>query len=151
MDTKYMRMAINEAKKALLLGEVPVGAVIVRNNEVIAKAYNKKEKLNCCIKHAEILAIEKASKKVNNWRLDGCDIYITLEPCPMCASAIKQSRISNVYYGLSNSDKNNINIIKFIFNKDKNNNSCSYNCGYFSDEIDKLMKKFFEGVRNSKM
>ncbi len=103
MEEKFMRIAINEAKKALILGEVPVGAVIVKNGKIISKAYNKKEKLNSVTKHAEIIAVEKASKKINNWRLDGCDIYITLEPCPMCASAIKQARISNIYFGLSNS------------------------------------------------
>ena len=81
-------MAINEARKAYKMGEVPVGAVIVKDDVVIAKAYNKKEKYGCVTGHAEILAVEKASKKLNNWRLNGCDIYITLEPCPMCASAI---------------------------------------------------------------
>ncbi len=150
MEEKFMKIAINEAKKALILGEVPVGAVIVKEGKIISKAYNKKEKMNCVTKHAELIAVEKASKKINNWRLDGCDIYITLEPCPMCASAIKQARISNIYYGLSNSDSNNINIIKAIFNKDKNNNSCNYYCGYFSDEINLLMKSFFQDVRNSK-
>ena len=101
-------------------------------------------------KHAEIIAVEKASKKINNWRLDGCDIYITLEPCPMCASAIKQARISNIYFGLSNSDSNNFNIVKSILNRDKNNSSCNCYCGYFSDEINMLMKSFFMDVRNGK-
>ena len=114
---------------------------------MIAKAYNKKEKYGCVTGHAEILAVEKASKKLNNWRLNGCDIYITLEPCPMCASAIKQSRINNVYYGLSNSDKNNCELINAIFSKDKINSSCNVYCGYFSSEIEYLMKKFFETRR----
>lgn len=150
MEEKFMRIAINEAKKALILGEVPVGAVIVKNGKVLSKAYNKKEKLNSVVRHAEIIAVEKASKKINNWRLDGCDIYITLEPCPMCASAIKQARISNIYFGLSNSDSNNFNIVKSILNRDKNNNSCNCYCGYFSDEINMLMKSFFKDVRNGK-
>ena len=109
--------------------------------------YNKKEKYGCVTGHAEILAVEKASKKLNNWRLNGCDIYITLEPCPMCASAIKQSRINNIYYGLSNSDKNNRKLINAIFDKDKINSSCNVYCGYFSSEIECLMKKFFENRR----
>lgn len=150
MNDKFMLVAINEAEKALNLGEVPVGAVIVKDNKIIAKAYNIKEKNMCVTAHAEILAIEKASRKLKNWRLDGCDIYITLEPCPMCASAIKQARISNVYFGLSNSDSNNINIVKAIFNKDKNNSSCSYSCGYFQKEIDNLMKKCFIARRKEK-
>ncbi len=147
MKSKYMKMAINEARKAYKMGEVPVGAVIVKDDVVIAKAYNKKEKYGCVTGHAEILAVEKASKKLNNWRLNGCDIYITLEPCPMCASAIKQSRINNVYYGLSNSDKNNCELINAIFSKDKINSSSNVYCGYFSSEIEYLMKKFFETRR----
>ena len=150
MNGRYMLIAINGAKKALKLGEVPVGAVIVKDNKVIAKAYNKKEKLNCVTKHAEIIAVEKASKKLNNWRLNDCDIYVTLEPCPMCASAIKQSRIKNIYYGLSNQDKNNFKIVESILNKDKNNNECKITCGNFSFEIEKLMKKFFQMQRASK-
>ena len=150
MKEKYMLLAINEAKKALELGEVPVGAVIVKDDVVIAKAHNKKENLKSVTKHAEIIAVEKASKRLNNWRLDGCDIYITLEPCPMCASAIKQSRINNIYFGLSNSDKNNINIINSILYKDKNNKKCNISCGYFSFEIENMMKKFFQMRRNEK-
>lgn len=148
MNEKFMLMAINEAKKSLKMGEVPVGAVIVKNGIVIAKAHNKKELLKCCTMHAEIIAVEKTSKKLNNWRLNDCDIYITLEPCPMCASAIKQSRIKNIFFGLSNSDKNNIKIVKSILEKDKNNNECTFSCGYFENEISELMKKFFENRRN---
>lgn len=150
MEEKYMKMAIFEAKKALKIGEVPVGAVIVKNGVVLSKAYNKKEKLKNVTRHAEIIAIEKASKKIDNWRLNDCDIYITLEPCPMCASAIKQARISNIYCGLSNSDKNNLDIIKSVLNKDKINNSCNYSCGYFQFEIENMMKTFFKKTRNRK-
>ena len=150
MEDKFMKLAINEAKKALILGEVPVGAVIVKDGKILAKGYNKKEKLKNVTRHAEIIAIEKASKKIDNWRLNDCDIYITLEPCPMCASAIKQSRISNIYCGLSNSDENNISIVKAILNKDKINNSCNYSCGYFQKEIKDMMKTFFKNTRNRK-
>lgn len=143
-----MLLAIEEAKKAAMLGEVPVGAVIVKENKVLAKAYNLKEKLNMSTRHAEIIAVEKACKKLKNWRLTGCDIYITLEPCPMCASAIKQSRISNVYCGLANKDTNNLSIIKSIFDKDLINNSVNYSCGYFSNEIEELLKDFFSNIRN---
>lgn len=147
MQEKFMMIAIEEAKKAAILGEVPVGAVIVKDGKIVAKAYNKKEKLNSVTGHAELIAVERASRKLNNWRLDGCDIYITLEPCPMCASAIKQSRIRNVYYGLSNLDKNNKNIINSIFLKDKNNKECLSYCGYFSFEIKKMMQSFFKTTR----
>lgn len=150
MNEKFMIMAINEAKKAAKLGEVPVGAVIVKDNVVIAKAYNIKEKQQSVTRHAEIIAVEKASKKLENWRLDGCDIYITLEPCPMCASAIKQARINRIFYGLSNYDKNNENIIYSILEKDRNNRSCEVSCGYFEKEIEYMLKSFFKNRRLNK-
>ena len=99
-DEHYMNLAIKEAKKADRIGEIPVGAIIVDQlGNILAKAYNTKESKKISINHAEINAIIKANKKINNWRLNGCDIYITLEPCPMCASAIKQARINNIYCG----------------------------------------------------
>ena len=97
MNLKYMDLAFMEAKKAYDNNEVPIGVVIVKDNSVLSLSYNKVETNNCAIYHAEIQAIIDASKKVNNWRLDGCDMYTTLDPCPMCAGAIKQARISNVY------------------------------------------------------
>ena len=98
-EDKYMKEAIKEAKKAYLNGEIPVGAVIVYNDRIIARAHNEREKYNDVTKHAEINAIRKASKKLKNWRLLNCTMYVTLFPCPMCASAINQSRISKVIYG----------------------------------------------------
>ena len=94
-----MDLALEEARKAEKLGEVPVGAIIVKNGEIIAKAYNLKETLKNPLAHAEILAINEACKKLNNWRLSGCEMYVTLEPCPMCAGAILQSRIAKVHIG----------------------------------------------------
>lgn len=102
MDKYYMDIALKEAKKALKCGEVPVGAIIVKSNKIISKAYNKKEKSMNAIKHAEIIAISKASKKLKNWRLDDCTIYVTMEPCMMCCGAIEQSRISKIVYGTKN-------------------------------------------------
>ena len=147
MNEKYMIVAIEEAKKALSLNEVPVGAVIVYQDKIIARAYNKKEKLNCATKHAEILAIEKASKKIGNWRLSDCDLYVTLEPCPMCASAIVQSRIKNVYAGITSNDIKNAKIINEIFNNNYNNKPVNYSCGYFISNIETLLKKFFSKRR----
>ena len=102
MDEFYMQIAIKQAKKALKCGEVPVGAVIVKNNKIISKAFNKKEKLKNVTKHAEIIAISKACKKLKNWRLDDCKIYVTMEPCMMCSGAIEQSRIKKIVYGVKN-------------------------------------------------
>lgn len=94
-----LSLALEEARKAREKGEVPVGVVIIKNGEVIAKAHNLKETLNDPTAHAEILAIREACNKLNNWRLHGCEMYVTLEPCPMCAGAILQSRISKIYIG----------------------------------------------------
>jgi tRNA(adenine34) deaminase len=99
MNEIYLKEALKEASRALYLKEVPVGAVIVKDNEIIARAHNLKETLNDPTAHAEILVIRKAAELLNNWRLSGCDMYVTLEPCPMCASAISQSRISRLYIG----------------------------------------------------
>lgn len=95
----YMDIALEEAKKAMELGEVPVGAIIIKDNKIISKAHNLKETLNDPTAHAEILAIQKATKVLKNWRLSGCEMYVTLEPCPMCAGAILQSRISKLHIG----------------------------------------------------
>jgi Cytosine/adenosine deaminases len=94
-----MLEAIHEAKRSLILKEVPVGAVIVKEGKIIARAHNLRETLKDPTAHAEILAIKKASEALQNWRLSGCSMYVTLEPCPMCAGAILQSRISNLYIG----------------------------------------------------
>lgn len=117
----YMAIALEEAKKAYEADEIPVGAVIVRNGRILSKGYNLKERLNSPMAHAEVIAIERACKKINNWRLSGCDMYVTLEPCPMCASLIAQSRISKLYIGTFNKDMGAcgsvINLIDYdIFN-----------------------------------
>ena len=147
MDIKYMKMAYKEALKALKTDEVPVGAVIVKDGKVIARAYNMKESKHCGVYHAEILAIMKACKKISNWRLESCDIYVTLAPCPMCASAIKQSRISNVYCGLSNSDSYAMDVTKRILENNDINSSVNLYTDLFSDEISMLLKDFFENKR----
>ncbi len=96
---KYMEEALKEAKKAYDKDEVPVGAVIVKDDKIIARAHNLREKKNIFLAHAEILCLEKACKKLNSWRLDGCEMYVTLEPCAMCAGALTQSRIKKIYIG----------------------------------------------------
>ena len=114
MDCYYMNIAIKEAKKAYKYEEVPVGAIIVKNNEIIAKAYNKKEKTKNVTKHAEIIAISKACKKLKNWRLDGCEIYVTMEPCMMCCGAIEQSKIKKIVYGVKNENYGSTDQLKNI-------------------------------------
>ena len=136
MDQYYMNIAINEAKKAFKYNEVPVGTVIVKDNKIIAKAYNKKEKTNDVTKHAEIIAISKACKKTKNWRLDGCTIYVTMEPCMMCCGAIEQSRISRIVYGTKNENYGNIDKI--------NIKNISQLC---ETECTKIVQDFFKNKR----
>ncbi len=99
MDEKFMRAALLQAKKAEEVDETPIGAVIVRDGKIIARGYNKRETKKNALMHAEIIAIDKACRKLGGWRLPGCDIYVTLEPCPMCMGAIIQARIEHLYFG----------------------------------------------------
>ncbi len=138
---KYMELAYKEAKKANLADEIPVGAVIVKNDKVIAKAHNKRNKSNKVIDHAEIIAITKANKKLKNWRLEDCEIYITLEPCPMCASAIEQSRIKRIYTSASNNNDN----LSEITNKLLGNIEWYKDIDSYKSE--KLLKDFFKRKR----
>ena len=148
MNKEFFDLAFDEANKAFKNNEVPIGAIIVKDNNVIASSYNHKEKDNCSISHAEILVIKEASKKLNNWRLEDCSLYVTLDPCPMCASAIKQARIKNVYSALSNSDENNLELISIIFKKDKVNPEVIFKSNLDSERSKKLLNSFFEKQRN---
>lgn len=143
MNLKYMDEAFKEAEKAFSCNEIPIGSIIVKGDKIIARSYNKKEKKCCAIDHAEILAIKSASKKLKNWRLDDCDIYVTLDPCPMCASAIKQSRIKNVYSALPNRDENNAILIKKIFEKDNSNPEVNFVSNLAVERSESLLQKFF--------
>ena len=146
MIKKYMDIAYNEAVKAFKLGEVPVGCVITYNNELLVKTHNLKEINNCALYHAELIAIEKASKKLNTWRLDDCDMYVTLDPCIMCAGAIKNARIRNLYCG-TNNFYNNKNLLNTIFNEKDNNSVVNYNSNLDKDRCSKILKDFFANKR----
>ena len=142
MGFKYMDLAYKEALKAKGREEVPVGAVIVLNGKVIAKAYNKKVSSNNICAHAEIMAIRKAELKLVDWRLVDCEMYVTLEPCPMCAGAIEQSRIKKVYIGTKSNFKSNGEIIEKIFNNNEFYHRVEYE--YINDEkCSKILKEFF--------
>ena len=144
MNLKYMDIAFKEARKSFKKNEVPIGAVLVKNDKIIAKSHNNKEKKQCCLCHAELNLIKKASKKLKNWRLDDCEIYVTLDPCPMCASAIKQARISKIYSACSNSDKNNWEIISNIFLGDKTNPEVKISTNLAENESKLLLNEFFK-------
>ena len=149
MNNDFFDKAFIEAKKSFDLDEVPIGAVIVKDNKIIAYGHNTKESDKCSISHAEINAIKDASKLLDNWRLEDCDLYVTLDPCPMCASAIKQSRIRNVYSALNNSDEENFKIINLIFNQnDYTNSSVNFKSNLVVDKSKIILNKFFKKQRN---
>ena len=148
MNRKFLDLAFKYAEKAYKNNEVPIGAVIVKDGKVIGYGYNQKEKKNSVLEHAEIIAIKMASKKLNNWRLDDCDIYVTLDPCPMCASAIKQSRIRNIYSALSNLDKKNEKVVVDILKKDKTNPKVNLITNIESDKSKKILNSFFNIKRD---
>lgn len=141
MFNKYMNIAIEEAKKAYTMGEIPVGAVIVKDNIVIAKAHNTREGAQNVLAHAEINAIDMACKYLNNWRLDDCDLYVTLEPCPMCCGAILQSRIKNVYFGAYSRESGCMGTVINLPLLFKNNSITIYG-GIMEDECTALLTNF---------
>jgi len=143
MFNKYMDIAIKEAKKALEKGEIPVGAVIVKDNIVIATGHNTREGDHNALAHAEICAIDRACREVGNWRLEDCDLYVTLEPCPMCTGAVLQSRIKNVYFGAYSTDNGCMGTVLNLPKLLKNNSVTVYG-GIMEEECTKLIKDFFE-------
>lgn len=143
-DIKYMKMAIEEGKKAYEAGELPVGAVLVKENKVI-KGRNKKEEKQQIISHAEIEAISKASKEENNWRLLGYTMYVSLEPCPMCASAIAQSRLERLVIAASSNNELESKISKELFE----NSKIQISKGLLKEESEELINMFFEEKRSS--
>lgn len=146
---KFMLEALKEAKKAADINEVPVGCVIVKDNKIIARAYNTREKTQTTTAHAEILAIQKACKKLNSWRLVDCDMYITLEPCSMCSGAIIQSRIKNIYFGAfdykTGAAGSVLNLFEYDFNHKVNVIS-----GVLKEQCEYELQTFFKTLRNLK-
>ena len=147
MNENYMLKALEEAKKSFVAGDVPVGAVIVKDNKIIAKAHNEKEIRKIATKHAEIIAIERACKKLDSWHLDDCILYVTLEPCLMCAGAIIQSRISKIVYSISNEKFGFVGSIENVLNNKKNNHKVEIVSGVLEKESKELIKNFFKGKR----
>lgn len=144
-----MEEALKEAKKAYEKDEVPVGAIIVKNDKIIARAHNLRETNNMATAHAEILAIEKASKKINSWRLLDCDMYVTLEPCTMCMGAIISSRIKNLYIGAL--DKKTGACGSFVdLSSYKYNHTVNIFKGILQDKCEYIIKDFFRKLRRNK-
>lgn len=147
MNEKYMKEALKEAKKSLICDDVPVGAVIVLNNKIIARGYNMKEKYNDPTMHAEIVAIKKATKKLNDWYLKDCIMYVTMEPCLMCAGSLIQSRIKKVVYGAKNDRFGYVDSIENILSNKQNNHIVEVEGNILANESKKLLQEFFKGKR----
>ncbi len=147
----FMQRALANAKKAFDLGEVPVGCVIVQNEKIIAEAFNQRNFKNNVLCHAEILAINEACNKLNSWRLEDCTIYITVEPCAMCAGAILQARIPKVIFGTENKKAGCAGSIVNLLDEKKFNHQCQIISGIMKNKCAQLMEDFFRNLRNKKI
>ena len=146
----YMKQAIKEAEKAYKKLEVPVGAIIVKDGKIIARAHNQKETKTDTTKHAEILAIQKASKKLKSWRLIDCEMFVTLEPCTMCAGAIINSRIKKVYIGTMDQKTGAVGSVLNLFNDYTFNHQVESETGILKEECENILKQFFKELRKMK-
>ena len=146
----YMRQALKEAEKAYKKLEIPVGAIIVKDGKIIARAHNQKETKTDTTKHAEILAIQKASKKLNSWRLLDCEMYETLEPCTMCAGAMINARIKKVHIGTMDEKTGAAGSVLNLFEDYKFNHIVQVEKGILKQECEDILKKFFKELRKMK-
>ena len=147
---KYMKEALKEARKAELLDEVPIGCVIVKDDQILARGPNHRETKQSPIGHAEIVAITKASKKLNSWRLEGCDIYVTLEPCIMCSGAIIQSRINKVYFGAYDPKGGAFGSSLNVLDAKNINHHPEIISGVLKEECSQIITNYFRAKRQSK-
>lgn len=149
-DIIFMKRALQEAKKAQQIGEVPIGAVIVKNEEIIASGYNEREKTQRSTTHAELIAIEEACETVGSWRLEECTLYVTLEPCPMCAGAVIQSRIARVVYGAADPKAGCCGTLMNLIQDERFNHRAALTSGIMEEEAGRLLTDFFRSLREKK-
>lgn len=146
-DERYMRYALREAERAMEAGEVPVGCVIVHEGELIAKGHNQRERLNDPTAHAEIIAITAAAAALGSWRLDRCKLYVTLEPCPMCAGAIIQSRVPEVFFGAHDPKAGCCGSLMNLLSDNRFNHRPIVHTGLLADECGSILTGFFRAIR----
>lgn len=146
----FMRKALKEAEKAKKIEEVPIGAVIVKDGEIIGRGYNQRESTNRAITHAEILAIDDANKYLDNWRLEECALFVTLEPCPMCSGAIILSRIPYVYYGASDYKGGTAGTLMNLLDDSRFNHQANLESGVLQKECSEMLSCFFKDLREKK-
>lgn len=149
-NSKYMKEALKQAKKAEQINETPIGAVIVHKGKIIARGYNKRETKKNCLCHAEIIAINKACKKLGGWRLPECDLYVTLEPCPMCAGAIISSRIDNLYFGAYDKKSGCAGSVVNLFKENLFNHNVKVSGEHMEKECADILRDFFKKLRLTK-
>ncbi len=147
MNLKYMKEALKEAKKAAKAGEVPIGCVIVYEDKIIGRGYNKRNTKKTTLAHAELIAIQKASKAMGDWRLEDCVMYITLEPCQMCSGAIVQARIKEVVVGAMNPKAGCAGSILNILQMEEFNHQVELTTGVMKEECEAVLKEFFKDLR----
>ncbi len=147
---RWMKVALQEAEKAEALGEVPIGAIIVRDGEMIASAFNRRETEQQALAHAELIAIQEACEKLGSWRLAGCTLYVTLEPCPMCAGAIVQSRIDTVVYGASDPKAGCAGTLMNLLDEPRFNHRTNVVASCLEDECGGKLTRFFQKLREKK-
>jgi tRNA(adenine34) deaminase len=150
-DQRYMKVAIEQAKIAEENGDVPIGAVIVHNDTVIAKAYNQREQLADPTAHAEIIALTQAAAALETWRLNGCTMYVTLEPCPMCAGALVLARIDRIVYGCDDPKTGAIKSLYNIVQDNRLNHRVEVTCGILADEYSRILQEFFKKRRTENL
>lgn len=148
-DEKFMREALALAAEAASEGEVPVGAVVVRGGEIVGRGYNRREGAKNALAHAELMAIDDACRKLGGWRLWQCDLYVTLEPCPMCAGAIINSRIQNVYYGAKDQKAGSVGSLTNLFELQYNHKPTVVS-GVLEEECSAILSDFFKKLREKK-
>ncbi len=149
-DERYMKEAIKQAKKAYALGEVPIGCVIVYEDQIIGRGYNRRTIDKNTIAHAETIAIKRASKKMDDWRLEDCTMYVTLEPCQMCSGAIVQSRMKKVVIGCMNPKAGCAGSILNLLQMEEFNHQVEIEVGVLEKECSEMMKQFFKELREKK-
>ena len=147
----YMREALRQAKKAVKLGEVPIGCVIVKDGAIISRGYNRRNTDKSTLSHAEITAIRRASKKLGDWRLEGCSLYVTLEPCQMCAGAIVQARISEVVIGCMSPKSGCAGSVINLLQMEQFNHQVILETGVLEEKCSTMLTDFFRNMRQRKM
>ncbi|MCM3734211.1 tRNA adenosine(34) deaminase TadA [Fictibacillus nanhaiensis] len=149
-DNYYMELALKEAKKAAEIGEVPIGAVLVKDEKILARAHNLREVEQRAIAHAELLAIDEACKETGAWRLEGTTLYVTLEPCPMCAGAIVLSRVKRVVYGAADPKGGCAGTLMNLLQEDRFNHQCEVISGVKEEACREILSTFFKTLRDRK-